>query len=281
MAQKDPGIIGDFVWTGIDHLGEVGLGAWEYKDYAPTYIHTKGWLTSGSGRIDITGKPLPEAFFILASYGMLKKPVIAVVPPNHNGERHSPSGWKMTNAVSSWAWEGCEGLQAKVEVYSCGDVVELYLNDKKIARKSCKHSCRAKFSIPYRHGVITAIAYDKNKMEIGRSSLHSAEGETRIILEAEDQKIEKGMLCYIRMKLAGANGVTNVLQRQRIKVSVSGGTLVGLGHACPYNDEGYVSDSCSTYFGEAMAIVRAETSGEMTVKAVCQLGQAEAKVLVE
>ena len=136
LAQKDPGIIGDFVWTGIDHLGEVGLGAWEYKDYAPTYIHTKGWLTSGSGRIDITGKPLPEAFYILASYGMLKKPVIAVVPPNHNGERHSPSGWKMTNAVSSWAWEGCEGLKAKVEVYSCGETVELYLNDKKNCQKS-------------------------------------------------------------------------------------------------------------------------------------------------
>ena len=88
----------------------------------------------------------------------------------------------------------------------------------------------------------------------------------------KNRRLKKGCFCYIRMRLADTNGVTNVLQRQKIKVSVSGGTLVGLGHACPYNDEGYVSDACSTYFGEAMAIVRAETSGEMDCKSSLSVG---------
>ena len=41
-----------------------------------------------------------------------------------------------------------------------------------------------------------------------------------------------------------------------MKVSVEGGDLVGLGHACPYNDDGYLGDETGTYFGEALAIVR-------------------------
>ena len=34
-AKKNPRIIGDFVWAGMDYMGEVGIGAWEYEDYAP------------------------------------------------------------------------------------------------------------------------------------------------------------------------------------------------------------------------------------------------------
>lgn len=178
IAQKDTGIIGDFVWTGIDHLGEVGLGSWEYKDYAPTYVHTKGWLTSGVGRADITGKLLPEAYFVKAAFGQLVKPVIAVLPPNHNGERHSPSGWKMTNAVSSWAWEGCEGKAAKIEVYGCGAYVDLFLNSKKIGRRRLGKRCRVYFTAPYQQGQLTAVVYDSMGKETGRSCLTSAEKQT-------------------------------------------------------------------------------------------------------
>ena len=61
MAKIHPRIIGDFVWAGMDYMGEVGVGAWEYSDYAPDFSHGAGWITAGSGRIDLTGKPLAEA----------------------------------------------------------------------------------------------------------------------------------------------------------------------------------------------------------------------------
>lgn len=35
------------------------------------------------------------------------------------------------------------------------------------------------------------------------------------------------------------------------------GTLLGLGNACPYNPDGYWKNTASTYYGEAMAVVRA------------------------
>ena len=52
MAKKNPRIVGDFVWAGMDYLGEVGVGSWEYRDYAPEFDHGPGWITAGSGRID-------------------------------------------------------------------------------------------------------------------------------------------------------------------------------------------------------------------------------------
>lgn len=281
IAAKDHGIIGDFVWTGMDHLGEVGLGSWEYKDYAPTYIHTKGWLTSGAGRIDITGKLLPEAYYTKAAFGMLCKPYIAVRPVNHIGERHSPSGWKFTNAVSSWAWTGCEGKKATVEVYSRGEYVELYLNSKKIGRKSLKKSCRVLFKVPYRKGTLTAIAYNKSKREVGRYSLSSVGEKTELRLEPETQFVGKNGLCYVRLRLTDSQGTTKVLAREKIRVFVEGGELLGLGHACPYNEEGYTGFETSTYFGEALAIIRAGDCEKLKVRALCPSAEKSIEIALQ
>lgn len=215
-----------------------------------------------------------------AGYGRLKNPVIAVCPPNHNGERHSPSGWKFTNAVSSWAWDGCEGKKANVEVYGCGAYVELYLNGQRIGRKSLGSRCRVKFTVPYAKGVLLAIVYDRHHVETGRSSLQSAEQETILCAEPEQTSAESGKLCYVRLRLTDRSGTTKVLDRKRIRVTVEGGELVGLGHACPYNEDGYVSDETSTYFGEAMAIVRAEKAGKMLVHASFDGGETHAEIAV-
>ena len=51
MAKKNPRIIGDFVWAGMDYLGEVGVGSWEYSDYAPDFSPRAG-LDHGGERKD-------------------------------------------------------------------------------------------------------------------------------------------------------------------------------------------------------------------------------------
>ncbi|HBN12352.1 MAG TPA: glycoside hydrolase family 2 [Clostridiales bacterium] len=280
IMTRDKCIIGDFVWTGMDHIGEVGLGAFEYCEYAPTFIHTKGWLTSGSGRVDITGKPLPEAYYMKAAYGLLKKPVIAVKPVNHNGERHSPSGWKFTEAVESWAWTGCEGKKAKVEVYACGACVELYLNNRKVGSRSLKKHCRVKFNVRYKSGTLTAIVFDNRKREISRRSIYSVDDATELRVEPETEKAESGKLCFVRMRLTDTNGITKVLKRERIKVKVEGGELVGLGHACPYNDDGYTGNETGTYYGEALAIIKAGNGDKISINAVCESGTATSEIKV-
>lgn len=50
LAKHEPRLLGDFVWAGMDYLGEVGIGAWEYPDYVPDFSHGPGWIAAGAGR---------------------------------------------------------------------------------------------------------------------------------------------------------------------------------------------------------------------------------------
>ena len=61
---------------------------------------------------------------------------------------------------------------------------------------------------------------------------------------------------------------------------MTGGELLGLGHACPYNDDGYVGVETSTYFGQAMAILKADQPGKMQIHAVCDGCEARAEIIV-
>ncbi|MBQ2063985.1 MAG: glycoside hydrolase family 2, partial [Firmicutes bacterium] len=108
LARDNPRLIGDFVWAGADYLGEVMIGSWEYADYAKNFNAGLGWISAGSGRIDLTGKALGEALYTRVALDREIGPYLAVRPLCHKG-KHSPSAWKMTNAMPSWSWRGYEG----------------------------------------------------------------------------------------------------------------------------------------------------------------------------
>ncbi len=267
MAKSEPRLVGDFVWAGMDYLGEVMVGSWEYADYAETFDGGPGWVSAGSGRIDLTGKPLGEALYTRVALEADNGPYIAVCPVNHTGDRHSPSAWKMTNAMPSWSWTGCEGRKANVEVYARAARVELVLNGHTVGSKTLKNDCLARFSIPYESGTLEAVSYDAADHEIGRCKLQSAGGTTRLTLDAEEPTVKPGHLCYIRLRYTDENGITKPLARGSIQVQVRGGTLVGLGSACPFNKHSYLDSETDTYYGEALAIVRMGDGDVMTIAA--------------
>ena len=267
LAKQEPRLVGDFVWAGMDYLGEVMVGSWEYADYAETFDGGPGWVSAGSGRIDLTGKPLGEALYTRVALEADNGPYIAVCPVNHTGDRHSPSAWKMTNAMPSWSWTGFEGRKANVEVYARAARVELVLNGHTVGSKTLKNDCLAKFSIPYESGTLEAVSYDDADHEIGRCKLQSAGGTTRLTLDAEEPTVKPGHLCYIRLRYTDENGITKPLARGSIQVQVRGGTLVGLGSACPFNKHSYLGSETDTYYGEALAIVRMGDGEAMTIAA--------------
>ena len=267
LAKQEPRLVGDFVWAGMDYLGEVMVGSWEYADYAETFDGGPGWVSAGSGRIDLTGKPLGEALYTRVALEADNGPYIAVCPVNHTGDRHSPSAWKMTNAMPSWSWTGCEGRKANVEVYARAARVELVLNGRTVGSKTLKNDCLARFSIPYESGTLEAVSYDAADHEIGRCKLQSAGGTTRLTLDAEEPTVKPGHLCYIRLRYTDENGITKPLARGNIRVQVRGGTLVGLGSACPFNKHSYLDSETDTYYGEALAIVRMGDGDAMTIAA--------------
>ena len=267
LAKQEPRLVGDFVWAGMDYLGEVMVGSWEYADYAETFDGGPGWVSAGSGRIDLTGKPLGEALYTRVALEADNGPYIAVCPVNHTGDRHSPSAWKMTNAMPSWSWTGCEGRKASVEVYARAARVELVLNGHTVGSKTLKNDCLARFSIPYESGTLEAVSYDAADHEIGRCKLQSAGGTTRLTLDAEEPTVKPGHLCYVRLRYTDENGITKPLVRGSIQVQVRGGTLVGLGSACPFNKHSYLDSETDTYYGEALAIVRMGDGDAMTIAA--------------
>lgn len=279
MAKENPALIGDFVWAGMDYLGEAGVGAWEYKDYAPDFSHGAGWITAGSGRLDITGKGSGEALYTRVAFE-LDDIHMAVVPVMDRRQRHSPSAWKMTNAIPSWSFNGLDGAEATVEVYSRAHTVALYINDAKVGEKKRGKDCRFVFKTKYAKGTLEARAFDAKGRQVAQTALHSAGEETRLTLVPEQSTIGKKDLCYVRIRYTDNKGEVKPLARGVVKVEVENGVLLGLGNGCSYNEDGYLKPHTDTYYGEALAIIRPNGTGDVRVKAESPYGSADTTVKV-
>ena len=267
LAKDNPRLIGDFVWSGFDYLGEAMVGSWEFAEYAKNFDAGLGWMTAGSGRIDLTGKPLGEALYTRVAFEQAQGPFLAVRPLCHDSKRHSPSAWKMTNAMPSWSWRGCEGKKAHVEVYARAAQVELLLNGKSVGKQSMKNNCLFTFHVPYENGTLEAVAYDASGKEMGRCALKTAEAETVLQAVPEETQVKPGRLCFIRLQYADAQGIVKPAERGLLDVTVEGGKLVGLGSACPFYELDYRGSKADTYYGEALAIVEAGSEGTVTLTA--------------
>lgn len=257
LAKKYPSIIGDFVWSGFDYLGEVALGAWEYKDYAGDFVKGLGWISAGQGRIDLVGNPYAETLYTKVAFELEDKPMIGVVPVNHTNDRHSPSAWRFSNAIPTWSWNGLSGQPAKVEVYSRAPIVELYLNGKKVGKKKRGNDCMIKFKTTYQDGEITAVNLDKDGNELSRNTLKTAGDETILSVLPEKKTVKKGEICFINLAYTDENGNFKPLERGKIDLQVEGGELLAAGHGCPFNAEGYNNAYTDTYYGRALAVVKA------------------------
>lgn len=267
LAKENPRLIGDFVWAGFDYLGEAMVGSWEYAEYAGNFTAGPGWISAGSGRIDLTGKPLGEALYTKVAFELEKGPLMAVRPLCHRKKHHSPSAWKMTNAMPSWSWRGWEGKEAHVEVYTRAAQVELFLNGRSVGRKKRKHNCLVVFRVPYKNGTLEAVSYDKVGVESGRCTLVTAGEETVLRAVPESRVVAGGHLSYIRLQYTDEYGTVKPCQRGILDVTVEGGRLLGLGSACPYYELDYLGNKADTYYGEALAIVEADMEGAVTLRA--------------
>lgn len=278
MVKKYPYLVGDFMWTAWDYLGEAGIGAWSYHGGMP-FNRPYPWLLAGAGVIDILGVPDASCKYAATVWGLTDKPVIGVRPVNHPGVRVSKSVWRGTNAIESWAWQGCDGNRAEVEVYAQADSVELLLGGKSLGRKKLKE-CKAMFKTKYAPGTLEAVAYDASGRKISRRKLCSATGTVRISAQPEDREVKPGEIVYVPVSLVGENGVVESNADRKLTVTVQGGELLGFGSAQPRTEERYDTGSFTTYRGRALAVVRADKIGRLTVSATDgkQTGTAEITV---
>lgn len=261
IAKKNKRIIGDFVWAGWDYIGEVGDGAAEYSDYKFEDPATR--MTGGNGRIDLNGKPRAEAAYTRVAFERETGPFIAV-DPVYQKEKLRLTGWQLTKALESWAWDGCNGETAKVEVYARAAQVELFINGKSVGKKKVK-KCRANFNTTYQNGEITAVSYDENGKEINRYSLCTAGKETVLQVRPEEKTVKPEGLAFIQLQYTDSKGIWKPMEKHSIKVMVENGVLKGLGSPAPYVKGNYTDHTVATYYGEAMAVVQADGNGPVKV----------------
>ena len=264
MVKEYPYLIGDFMWTAWDYLGEVGLGAWAYTKDGTGFNKPYPWLLADTGAFDIIGTPNGEMFLAQAAWGLLDKPMIGVQPVNHPGQNPAKMAWRGTNAIPSWSWKNCDGNKAIVEVFTDAAIVELCINGK-MAGKAKVKGCKAIFKTKYQSGKIEAVAYDAAGREISRNLLESAAGNTHICAVPEVELAKPGDVVYVNVAIVGENGVVESNADRKLTVTVQGGELLGFGSANPRTEERFDEGTYTTYYGTALAAVRVNENTTVTV----------------
>lgn len=261
-VKKYPQLLGDFVWSAWDYLGEACIGDWTYHSYQGLP------LLAGQGMIDITGKPLASMYYMQIIWGMRKKPFIGVRPVNHAREAPTTGAWQFTNAIDSWSWAGYEGTKATVEVYADAAFVRLILNGKEVGIKPVK-KYKAIFKLPYQPGTLTAEALDKQGNVAFSHSLTTADEETVLTVKPEKPLLcaNKQDLCYLPIEFTDRAGNLKPYMEQRVEIAVDGAvTLAGFGSALCKTDEVFDKPFHNAYRGRCLAVLRAGNSpGKATI----------------
>jgi beta-galactosidase len=273
-VEELPYVIGDFVWTSIDYLGEAGIGHVWYNGEKQG-LGSYPWHQAYCGDIDICGFKRPQSYYRDCVWGVSKTPYMAVYKPENYGKAADISAWGWTDVVSSWTWPGFEGKPTVVDVYSAHSEVELFINGKSMGRKPAGKANRyiASFEVVYEAGELLAVGYE-NEVENSRAVLRTA-GEPAAIRLTPDRSILKaefGDLSYITVELLDTEG--NVMHNgsNSIYFTVSGaGSLLAVGNGNPVSEEMYVGNQRRAHEGRAMVVVRSKSAaGEITLTAAAE-----------
>ncbi|MBO6039893.1 MAG: glycoside hydrolase family 2 protein, partial [Oscillospiraceae bacterium] len=97
LVKKYPYLVGDFMWTAWDYLGEAGIGAWAYTPDGKGFSKPYPWLLADTGAMDILGDPNGELYQAAAVWGKLDAPAICVQPMSHDA-KPAKAVWRGTNA---------------------------------------------------------------------------------------------------------------------------------------------------------------------------------------
>lgn len=260
-------LIGDFVWTAFDYIGEASIGwrgYWQENNFYP-------WNLAFCGDIDICGWKRPQSFYRDALWK--ENQVSVFVEPAEpsfplNPKRQSWSKWHWRDVVADWNWTGYENRKFNVHVYSSCESVELFLNGKSLGRKNTDRAAQftAMWEVPYQPGELKAVGYIGDK-SVTQSVLQTS-GKTEKIKISPDRKEIKANgqdLSYITIELTDRNGIKNPKDDRMIHFKIEGeGTIAGVGNANPMSIESYQLPRRKTWLGRCLVIIKSnEKSGQI------------------
>ncbi len=289
-VEKNPYVIGDFVWTGMDHLGETGCGHSKIGDKPGPRVGLQPWPWFGnySGDIDLCGNKKPQSYYRDVIWNNSKIEMMVHTPiPEGMVETYSYWGWP--DEYPGWNQKGNDGKLMDVRVFSKSPMVRLELNGKVIGEQAIDINTGiiANFRVPYEAGVLKAIALDNGKVVASKElKTTGAPAKVRLTADRSEIKASRNDLSYIKVELVDNQG--NVIPDASIPVTftVSGiGIIAGSGNANPTGMESFNNKVCKTFRGQALAILRPlknKEKGMITLKAEANgLETGEIKIKVQ
>jgi len=274
LVESNPYIIGDFVWTAIDYLGESGIGNTGYyaksESKYPQFMDYP-WFNGWCGDIDICGNPKPQSLYRDVIW---KKSNIEMVvhEPMPEEKKEKVSYWGWPREESHWNWTGHENDTLNVRVFSRHQTVRMYLNNSLIKEKSYSDGNAYKyifnFKIPYQPGILKAIGIKDGKTT-DSISFNTTNKIADLRLHADRTLIgaTKNDLAFVTIELIDNNG--NVVPNDDIQISLklSGNGKVLAGNANPTDMKSFRSLSPYTFKGKALAIVQPNgKAGKLTLE---------------
>jgi beta-galactosidase len=269
MTQANPWMLGEFVWSGVDYLGEVGVGGSDLRPTTETPPKRGDFLIfqweypafiSGCGEIDILGRRKPQGLYRDVLWENSKLELLVQRPtPEGFFERLGP--WSWPDELESWTWPEHLGKSMTVRVYSQGEEVRLLLNGKEVARKPVlapQDRLTASFEVPYVPGQLTAVVY-RGGREVARKTLQTVGPPAQVRLRAERTRIAASPndLAYVFAEIQDAQGRPVPDAQVALTFSIQGqGAIRATGSANPRGVKSFSDPRTLTFHGEALAIVQ-------------------------
>ncbi len=287
LTNSYPYIIGDIVWTGLDYLGESGIGQ-TYHPGEPDGEHYTGkhfpYHGAYCGDVDITGYRKPISHYRSILWNADERLFLAVREPDQYQGGVSMTKWATWPTQESWTWKGWEGKPIEVEVYTRAPQVRLLLNGREVAsaKVSEETEYRAVMPVTYEPGMLVAEAVDAAGQVVAKSTLRTAGSAASIRLTPDRSEIEANGqdVAFFTVEVLDANGVIAPHQNVYIEFRASGdGEIIGAGSANMRDLEPLASSYVTTWHGRALVAVRAgKSGGSVTLTAISNLPTAKATV---
>ncbi len=213
MATEKSYVTGDFVWTGMDYLGEAGIG----QAMADSTPMCWPWMNANCGDIDLIGYKKPQAFYRDVVWDRSKlEMAVEEIPPA--GKEWLIRAWGWYREYPGWNWPGNEGKKMNVRVYTKFNEVRLELNGKLIGTQSATPDNKFThlFSVPYEPGELKAIALSKGREQAVKSLITAGPVEkVKIIPDRSIISRNRNDLAYLTIELVDSRATALLMPKQR------------------------------------------------------------------
>jgi beta-galactosidase len=247
LAMRDNTFIaGQFLWVGFDYLGE--------NDWPAT--------TYDQGLFDRAGNWKPRGYQRQSWWSA--KPMVRMVRKQDNG---GAGTW-----VADWTPTDFGTYDdAKIEVYSNAEVVELFLNGHSLGAKAKPADDSARnWDVTFAPGTLRAVARNGGK-EVAVDELKTATAPARVVLSTSRPVLTPDFddAAYVTAKIVDANGVVNPNANAVLNFAIAGpGALAAVDNGSNISHEPYQTATCKPAKGQCIAIVKATAVGAgITLKA--------------